>query len=397
MGKNMKNNDNDDEYRGPYFILDNKLLQPGDIILERGYEWYSEEIARRTNSRYSHAMIYVGGTIMEATLKGGVFSRIPNRSVVRDINDFKVLRLKDLADAQVIKSICKTARCLTGSQYSLAEALLVKGPDAVKAFISDSRKQFCSRLVVQCYLAANINLVNNPKFCAPGDIEKSELLEEVPNIVKEASEQEIAHALASTAHTQHSADTAAYVKAALDILKSNGVKTIGSSDGEIVITTLNDISTAVYANSDIPSLDLQMTEAIISSGYLNHIENDRKNNNFRYESQLFRYVVEQEANGDIHKLNDILIDELNKELSVIEARLESYKNGRSNLQTGLLFAQEEFRIPNGLLRAMLERLLVIDQYISTKASILRNNEINYYCKRAINQIIDLAPEFIESN
>ncbi|HIE4215497.1 TPA: YiiX/YebB-like N1pC/P60 family cysteine hydrolase [Proteus mirabilis] len=393
----MKNDDNDDKYRGPYFILDRNLLQPGDIILERGYKLHSEIIARYTNSRYSHAMIYVGGTIMEATQEGGVFSRIPNRSVVRDMNDFKVLRLKDLADTQAIKNICNKARSLTGSQYSLAEAILVKGPDAVKAFLSNSRKQFCSRLVVQCYLTEDIKLVNDPKFCAPGDIEKSELLEEIPNIVKEASEQEIAHALAPTVHEQHSADTAAYVKAALDILKRNGIKTIGSSDGEIVITTLNDISTAVYVNRDIPNLDLQMTEAIISSGYLNHIENDRKNNGFRYDFQLFRCVVEQEANGDIHELNEILRSELNKELSVLEVRLATYSAKRDKLQTGLRFAQAEFRIPDGLLRAMLERLRVIDEYISTKASTLRENEIGYDCKQAIKQIIHHAPEFIESN
>lgn len=60
-------------------------------------------------------MIYIGGTIMEATRKGGVFSRIPNRSVVRDMNDFKILRLKDLADAQAIKSICNKAHSLTGN------------------------------------------------------------------------------------------------------------------------------------------------------------------------------------------------------------------------------------------------------------------------------------------
>lgn len=378
-------------------MLNRRLLQPGDIILERGYEWYSEKIAKHTNSRYSHAMIYVGGTIMEATLKGGVFSRIPNRSVVRDINDFKVLRLKDRTNAQAIQSICETARSLTGSQYSLAEALLVKGSDAVRAFKSDSRKQFCSRLVVQCYLAANINLVNNPKFCAPGDIEKSELLEEVPNSVKEASEQEIAHALDSPRHDQHSADTAAYVKAALDILKSNGVKTIGSSDGEIVITTLNDISTAVYENSDVPGLDLQIAETMVSSGYLNHIENDRENNAFRYDQQLFRYVVEQEANGNPHTLTEILIDELNKELKVIDVRIKSYIAGRHNLQTGMRFAKEEFRIPHGLLIAMLERLLVIDQYLDTKVSVIGYNEINEQCKLAITKIIRTAPEFIEYN
>lgn len=78
----------------PHFMLNYELLQPGDIILERGYAWYSEKIAKHTNSRYSHAMIYVGGTIIEATRGGGVYSRVPNRSTVRDISDFKVLRLK---------------------------------------------------------------------------------------------------------------------------------------------------------------------------------------------------------------------------------------------------------------------------------------------------------------
>lgn len=74
----MKNQDKTDDYNGTYFMLDRERLRPGDIILERGYEWYSEEITKRTNSNYSHAMIYVGGTIMEATLAGGVFSRIPD-------------------------------------------------------------------------------------------------------------------------------------------------------------------------------------------------------------------------------------------------------------------------------------------------------------------------------
>ncbi len=55
---------------GPHFMLNYELLQPGDIILERGYAWYSEKIAKHTNSRYSHAMIYVGGTIIEATREG---------------------------------------------------------------------------------------------------------------------------------------------------------------------------------------------------------------------------------------------------------------------------------------------------------------------------------------
>lgn len=388
----MKNENKADDYNGPYFMLDRERLRPGDIILERGYEWYSEEIQKRTNSRYSHAMIYVGGTIMEATLGGGVFSRIPNRSAVREMDDFKVLRLKEHPEVETINTICERARYLTGSQYSLTEALLVKGPEAVKTFKADSRKQFCSRLVVQCYLAANLKLVNDPKFCSPADIERSELLEVVPHMVYEASESEVAHVKAPTAHDQHSADTVSYVKAALDVLKSYGVKTIGSSDGEIVITTLNDITIAVYENKDAPGLDEQITEVMISSGYLKHIENDRTNNPFRYDPQLFRYAVEQDANGDLHKLTEILRVELNKELKVIDSRIKYYQAARFNLQSGMKFSQAEFSIPNGLLKAMLERLLVIDIYLESKRSLLGVGDMNTYCKAAIQKIVQAAPE-----
>ncbi|MGV3927012.1 YiiX/YebB-like N1pC/P60 family cysteine hydrolase [Citrobacter freundii] len=373
-------------------MLDRERLRPGDIILERGYEWYSEEITKRTNSNYSHAMIYVGGTIMEATLAGGVFSRIPNRSAVRNIDDFKVLRLKEYPGSETINTICERARYLTGSQYSLAEALLVKGPDTVKAFKADSRKQFCSRLVVQCYLAANIELVNDPRFCSPADIERSELLEVIPHTVYEASESEVAHVKGPSAHSQHSADTVNYVKTALDVLKSYGVKTIGSSDGEIVVTTLSDITTAVYENRNAPGLDEQMTEVMVSSGYLSHIENDRMNNPFRYDPILFKDTVEKAANGDLHELTEILRVELNKELKVIDSRIKYYQAARWNLKSGLSFSQAEFRIPNGLLKAMLERLLVIDKYLESKKGLLDVGDMNTYCKAAIQKIVTAAPE-----
>lgn len=72
----MKKNGKPETYTGPHFILEHTLLQPGDIILERGYERHSEIICKQTKSHYSHAMICVGGTIIEATLDGGVFSRV---------------------------------------------------------------------------------------------------------------------------------------------------------------------------------------------------------------------------------------------------------------------------------------------------------------------------------
>ena len=78
------------------YILDWGKLEVGDIILEHGYALHSSIICKATGSHYSHAMIYVGNTIIEATQKGRVFSKIPNRFTVKNINDLKVLRLKPL-------------------------------------------------------------------------------------------------------------------------------------------------------------------------------------------------------------------------------------------------------------------------------------------------------------
>lgn len=192
--------------------------------------------------------MYVGGTIIEATRDGGVFSRIPNRSAVRAITDFKVLRLAENPGATIIETLCNHARYLVGSQYSLAEAILVKGPEFKRQFLENSRKQFCSRLVAQCYQKVDINLVNDVNFCSPADFERSGLLVIVPDMVSLASEQEAAFALEVSPHASHVKNSVRFVNVALGILKHYGIKTVGDSDGEVVITTLNDVTQAMFEN-----------------------------------------------------------------------------------------------------------------------------------------------------
>ncbi|HIC8722749.1 TPA: hypothetical protein ACW72U_004440, partial [Enterobacter ludwigii] len=93
-----------------------------------------------------------------------------------------------------------------------------------------------------------------------------------------------------------------------------------------------------------------------------------------------------------HELTEILRVELNKELKVIDSRIKYYQAARWNLKSGLSFSQAEFRIPNGLLKAMLERLLVIDKYLESKKGLLDVGDMNTYCKAAIQKIVTAAPE-----
>ncbi|MFP3436047.1 hypothetical protein SB781_40480, partial [Paraburkholderia sp. SIMBA_061] len=68
------------------YILNLEVLKPGDIILEHGYKLHSKVIMKVTGSHYSHAMLYDGSSIIEATSAGGVFSKVPNRFAVANEN-----------------------------------------------------------------------------------------------------------------------------------------------------------------------------------------------------------------------------------------------------------------------------------------------------------------------
>ncbi|SUP04970.1 Uncharacterised protein [Vibrio cincinnatiensis] len=63
---------------GKKLILDVPSLKLGDVILTSEKGFASIGVRAATLSKYSHAAIYVGGTMIEATL-GGVFSKNPQR------------------------------------------------------------------------------------------------------------------------------------------------------------------------------------------------------------------------------------------------------------------------------------------------------------------------------
>lgn len=378
------------DYPGPYFILEHARLLPGDIILERGYETHSDIICRQTGSHYSHAMMYVGGTIIEATMDGGVFSRIPNRSAVRAITDFKVLRLAEYPREEIINTLCDQARYLVGSQYSVAQALLVKGPDFMRSYRQNGRKQFCSRLVAQCYQKAGINLVSDVNFCSPADLEQSGLLVTVKDMVHPASEKEAAFALEVSPHASHVKNSVNFVKQALNILKNHSIETVGNSDDEVVITTFNDITQAVFDNRTTPRLDEEMTEAMHASGYLDHINMDRKQNPFRYDFDQFSARIGN--NADDKEISKRLWVEINKEDQVLVPRLTSYINGKKNLKYGMRYLNAEFSIYEGLLQGMYERTVIINKYSAGKKNIPSFSDIYALSNTILDEIRTKAPD-----
>ncbi|EMZ5852325.1 TPA: hypothetical protein PXR14_003852 [Yersinia enterocolitica] len=329
------------------YILDLSVLKPGDIILEHGYKQHSLLIMKVTGSHYSHAMLYEGSTIIEATSSGGVFSKIPNRFAVVNEHDIKVLRLVNEISPSEMEIITTTSRTLVGSSYSKSE--VIRAGRKKKPRNEVVTGQFCSRLVAQCYNEGGIKLVDNVNYCSPADLENSHhLLIKVDNAVKEATEEELVHALAPTIHKKHKESTVQWVKAAKKILMKSGVKA----------ETINDIYSATL-NLKNPKVDKLILKAIKASGHYTFYLEDKVVNPFRYDVQKFENKVGL-------NLNEI-DSEIHKEISIVKTHSVNLNNAEKYFKAypSCLMAAEVDLYKN-ILGITNERLKVIVSHCETK-------------------------------
>lgn len=157
------------------YILKYADLQRGDIIIDRENSQESLRIRKFTNSDYSHARLYVDRSVMEANGLG-VQSVNPQRIIYDSPDDVVVLRCKKIDEEQKFKA-CQFARSEFAKEYGLS------GSD---------NSQFCFRLVAEAYSYAGIEITNTPTRCNANDFLNSEKLEMVPDMVRVASEEDLA-------------------------------------------------------------------------------------------------------------------------------------------------------------------------------------------------------------
>lgn len=156
------------------YILKWQELQIGDIVIEREDSDESRKIRESTRSDYSHAGIYVDGTIMEAN-GIAVQSVNPQRRIYDSPDDVIVLRCDSADNEQLIKA-CIYARSEFGKEYSIRKL---------------SNTQYCFRLVAEAYEHANLKIVETPTRCNANDFVKSELLRIVPNMTRVATKRDL--------------------------------------------------------------------------------------------------------------------------------------------------------------------------------------------------------------
>lgn len=264
------------------YRFDLDTLQPGDILLSRGAGKGAASIAKLTGGRFSHAMIYVGNSVIHA-MPDGVYSKNPQRILYDSVDDMLALRAaRGLTDQQA-QTVVDTARYWVGALYSRAQAAAVRAYSQV-CVPTTSPLQFCSRLVAQCYQAAGIQLVVNPDYCSPNDLARSDELVPIADFSVEANEAEIQFAL-DTDDPNETIQRAAFtwLCKARDLAKRRGLG---------AIATEADVGLLI---AEHPPLDKVICNYVRTSGYLGYFDVDRGINPYRYDAALFRGSFDSEA------------------------------------------------------------------------------------------------------
>lgn len=263
---------------------DISTLKRGDIILSTSAEKLSGIIRRATKSQYSHAMLYVKNTVVHAD-EDGVFTTNPQRKLF-PANTSHVYRLQGVDDL-AINSACQFALNLSGSIYSIPEAILSAAlrKSEVKA-ISD--QQYCSRLVAQAYASAGIHLVRNPDYCFPGGLVDHSAAKIDHGATRPATPAELA--LAETIDTVkiHQENTYAWLRPFAEHARQIG----------FAVMTIKEAFEATVAH---PELDSILAHLLERSGYLEDFTLDRLANPHRYDDRVFSKLLSK-SDGSPYKI-----------------------------------------------------------------------------------------------
>ena len=256
------------------YKLNIQSLLPGDIILIGYNDRRSRMIQNRTNSQFSHAMLYWYGSLIHAS--DIVITENPSRQLYEEDEAVCVLRLKeDRWNWFAIREIIMKARSMVGTYYD-NEALkaMAKGEEVVP----NPNRQMCSKFVAQCYEYVCLDLVDNYKLCTPEEIHKSSLLMEIPDSLHKATQWDIDFAESyDVTKDQH--------KAIKDFLEA-----LNKQYPDVDIVSLNQLEDFIRKN---PSEGNRVLGLFKQTEYFNLWEIEKKNCEYNYNADAFKGMVEQ--------------------------------------------------------------------------------------------------------
>lgn len=154
------------------------MFLPGDVLLTKNKSLTSKVITLAAGE-YSHALICTTPPVaIEATISGVKNFSLRN-CYVNDINNIKILRLKNSIDTEgeIAKKSGNFAACFLSTLYDVPGAIA----SVTKKSWSKTSKVFCSKLVAKAYKSAGLELLENiiPDFVTPSMLADSPYFEDI--------------------------------------------------------------------------------------------------------------------------------------------------------------------------------------------------------------------------
>ncbi|WP_308724892.1 YiiX/YebB-like N1pC/P60 family cysteine hydrolase [Metapseudomonas otitidis] len=325
------------------YTLERSLLQRGDIILTAEKTVVSKGVRLGTASKYSHAAIWVGGTMIEA-VREGVFSKNAQRLILDKPSHCAVLRSKVPLDDTQIDRICRYAHEQVGSLYALDEATLALPRRLMK--LEATKKQFCSRLVALAYAEIDYDFINlgSPHYCTPGRLARTKAFERVSGIIRPALLGEVEFAQSPDPVKKNALDTFEWLAKVRALVAAD--QTLKKS---FDIQTINDVGGLLVAH---PELDETIVSFLHENDYLTFYNHDVKVNPYRYNPEWM--TLELRNSKDPQKFID---EELGKEQSLVKRYVENVEKTTHNyLSTRLNYMLEHLKLYTNLLTGVWVRL-----------------------------------------
>ncbi|MCO5950907.1 YiiX/YebB-like N1pC/P60 family cysteine hydrolase [Mucilaginibacter flavidus] len=256
------------------YVLDETVLEKGDIILIREDTNESREIMKRSNSDFHHAMLY--RAISSYLESDGTLVRAMNtqRKPIKQEQDVAVLRLKQMPEWYTVEKALNAAGAMVGMDYSTREAFRALTHQG-KAPVSPNL-QFCTRFVAQAYAAAGVQLVDDPNYCTPQQILDSPLLMRVDGPLRLAHPEEIVMGEEKNPIAERDENR-------LGSFLENARGITGGDE-----QTLKQLSAYMILH---PELDTSISAAMVQSGFLETWKEEEAANPEHYDTKVFHALI----------------------------------------------------------------------------------------------------------
>ncbi len=299
---------------GKKYIIDFEKLLPGDIILESGKKLHSKAIQQYTNSHYSHAMICLHKSSLFHATTDGIFTINAQRILVEEKEDLEVFRpIIPLTNYEVEKLV-QFLRSKVGTLYSIKEAAIAgkkERPEQTK-----TQMQFCSRLIAQAYAHIQRNIVKNPNYCQPAELEHSDSLDVVPFMILKATKKEID--FASTKNYVYENQISIY----------NWLnKTRDYAVSKFKYHKINSHQDVMNFIIKYPNASTTVCKFIKKSGYLENYKTEIENNLYRINTDLFmeRYEELNSIPNHVFKEFELIQEYVDRTIKNYITALNNYK------------------------------------------------------------------------